>query len=406
MARKSSKTAHVMNLLAGDEPESSKSEAAKENQAASLNTDSSETIKELTVLAHKASIQTQEGPLTPSPISIIDMSSSSPDPVSEMIRQQLEEEEGINTDSSKKTAIENNVTEAVNIESEKTADEKAESEKTEAGKTDVEKAEIEKIDAEETIAEKVVAEEIGDRETTTEKSIAEGIGFEETITEKAVTEGIESTGIGSEELKTKDPVDDRKNLEKIVPEQELSENPMTETKNDQINTVADDDNASNANSTGGTETFGNSERGSDLKQNISDDNEDAPMILTASEVKVIETDFEEPKKNPSPETEAMKSKEGASASELEMPTFKYLNVMEHVVQSKVHEYAAKFGICCCGHCIADITALTLTNLPPKYVVVKPPTASPLLNFYMNRYSQQVIVEITKACFTVKQNPHH
>lgn len=314
MARKSSKTAHVMNLLAGDEPESSKSEAAKENQAASLNTDSSETIKELTVLAHKASIQTQEGPLTPSPISIIDMSSSSPDSVSEMIRQQLEEEEGINTDSTQETAIENNVTEA--------------------------------------------------------------------------------------------PIDDCKNLEKIVPEQELSENSMTETRNDQTNTVADDNNASNANSTGGTETFGNSESGSDLKQNISDDNEDAPMILTASEVKVIETDFEEPKKNPSPETEAMESKESASASEPEKPTFKYLNVMEHVVQSKVHEYAAKFGICCCGHCIADITALTLTNLPPKYVVVKPPTASPLLNFYMNRYSQQVIVEITKACFTVKQNPHH
>lgn len=376
MARKSSKTAHVMNLLAGDEPESSRSEAAKENQAASLNTDSSETIKELTVLAHKASIQTQEGPLTPSPISIIDMSSSSPDPVSEMIRQQLEEEEGINTDSSQETAIEDNVTEAVNIESQKTVDEKTESEKTEAGKTDVEKAEIEKIDAEETIAE------------------------------KAVTEGIESTGIGSEELKTEAPIDDCKNLEKIVPEQELSENPMTETRNDQTNTVADDNNASNANSTGGTETFGNSESGSDLKQNISDDNEDAPMILTASEVKVIETDFEEPKKNPSPETEAMESKESASASEPEMPTFKYLNVMEHVVQSKVHEYAVKFGICCCGHCIADITALTLTNLPPKYVVVKPPTASPLLNFYMNRYSQQVIVEITKACFTVKQNPHH
>lgn len=406
MARKSSKTAHVMNLLAGDEPESSKSEAAKENQAASLNTDSSETIKELTVLAHKASIQTQEGPLSPSPISIIDMSSSSPDPVSEMIRQQLEEEEGINTDSSQETAIENNVTEAVNTQIEKTVGEKAESEKTEAGKTDVDKAEIEEIDAEETIAEKVVTEEIGDRETTAEKTIAEGIGSEETINEKAVTEGIESTGIGSEELKTEDHIDDRKNLEKIVPEQELSENPMTETRNDQTNTVADDNNASNANSTGGTETFGNSESGSDLKQNISDDNEDAPMILTASEVKVIETDFEEPKKNPSPETEAMESKESASASEPEMPTFKYLNVMEHVVQSKVHEYAAKFGICCCGHCIADITALTLTNLPPKYVVVKPPTASPLLNFYMNRYSQQVIVEITKACFTVKQNPHH
>lgn len=370
MARKSSKTAHVMNLLAGDEPESSKSEAAKENQAASLNTDSSETIKELTVLAHKASIQTQEGPLTPSPISIIDMSSSSPDPVSEMIRQQLEEEEAITTDSSQVIGIEENATEAVDTESEKAVDEKAKSEKTEADKAVIEKAEIEEIEAKETIAENAVSEEIEAKET---------------IAEKAVTEGIEATEIGSGELETEVPIDDHKDFEEIVTEQELSEDFTAETETNQTNAVAGDSN---------------------VKGNISDEKEDAPMVLTASEVKVIETDFEEPKRNPSTEPEAMKSKEIASDSEPEMPTFKYLNVMEHVVQSKVHEYAAKFGICCCGHCIADITALTLTNLPPKYVVVKPPTASPLLNFYMNRYSQQVIVEITKACFTVKQNPHH
>ncbi|WP_166429837.1 late competence development ComFB family protein [Lacrimispora aerotolerans] len=386
-----------MNLLAGDEPETSKSEAAKENQAASLNTDSSETIKELTVLAHKASIQTQEGPLTPSPISIIDMSSSSPDPVSEMIRQQLEEEEGITTESSRETAIEANVTETGDTESEKAVDENARSEKTEAGKNYVEKAEIEGIEDEETIAEKAVTEDIEAEETTAEKTIAEGIESEETTTEKAITEGIESTGIGSEELKTETPIDDRKK-----------------------NAVAGDSNESNANSTGSTEALGNFDSGSDVKGNIGYEEENAPMILTASEVKVIEADFEEPKRNPSlepeamkskesalaPETEAMKSKDSASIPEPEKATFKYLNVMEHVVQSKVHEYAAKFDTCCCGHCIADITALTLTNLPPKYVVVKPPTASPLLNFYMNRYSQQVIVEITKACFTVKQNPHH
>lgn len=381
MARKSSKTAHVMNLLAGDEPESSKSEAAKENQAASLNTDSSETIKELTVLAHKASIQTQEGPLTPSPISIIDMSSSSPDPVSEMIRQQLEEEEGITSDSSQEMSIEENVTEAGDTESEKTED----------SKTDVEKAEIDENEAEETIAE---------------KAVTEGIEAEEIITEKAITEGIEAIGIGSEELKTEAPIDDSKNFEEIVPEQELSEDLTDENEANQTNAVAGDSNASNANSTGSMEALGHSESGSDVKGKISDEKEDAPMVLTASEVKVIETDFEEPKRKTSPETEATKSKESASAPEPEKPTFKYLNVMEHLVQNKVHEYAAKFDICCCGHCIADITALTLTNLPPKYVVVKPPTASPLLNFYMNRYSQQVIVEITKACFTVKQNPHH
>ena len=331
MARKSSKTAHVMNLLAGDEPESSKSEAAKENQAASLNTDSSETIKELTVLAHKASIQTQEGPLTPSPISIIDMSSSSPDPVSEMIRQQLEEEEGIATDSSQETAMEENVTEAVDTESEIAVDENHKSKKTEAGKSDVEKAEVEEIESKETIAE---------------KTIADGIEAEESIAEKTVTEGIDSTGIGSEELKSEDPIDDRKNLEELIPDQELSEDFTAEPKNSQTNAVAGDNNTSNANSTGSAEALGNSESEPDLNQNISHEKEDAPMVLTASEVKVIETDFEEPKKNPSAETEAMKSKESPSASEPEEPTFKYLNVMEHVVQSKAHEYAEKFGICC------------------------------------------------------------
>ena len=69
MARKSSKTAHVMNLLAGDDSESPKSEAAKENIAASLTTELGGSIKELTVMAQQASIQTQDGPLTPSPIS-------------------------------------------------------------------------------------------------------------------------------------------------------------------------------------------------------------------------------------------------------------------------------------------------------------------------------------------------
>ncbi len=42
MARKSSKTAHVMNLLAGEEAESSKEEAARENLAARQTSDSTE----------------------------------------------------------------------------------------------------------------------------------------------------------------------------------------------------------------------------------------------------------------------------------------------------------------------------------------------------------------------------
>lgn len=314
MARKSSKTAHVMNLLAGDEPESSKSEAAKVNQAASLNTDSSETIKELTVLAHKASIQTQEGPLTPSPISIIDMSSASPDPVSEMIRQQLEEEEGIILTSSQEEVAEGNT-----IEDE-------------------------------------VTEELESKEDNNEPYSGE-VSSEEGVVEEAEAEEIEAEGLAAEE-------------------------PLSE----ELNTEEDE----------------NQEK----IENVNEEKEEAPIMLTASEVKVIETDFEEPEKNLPAKPKSVSDKESTSAPESEKPTFKYLNVMEHVVQSMVNEYAAKFDICCCGHCIADITALTLSNLPPKYIVVEPPSASPLLNFYINRYSQQVIVELTKSCIMVKKNPHH
>jgi hypothetical protein len=87
MARKSSKTAHVMNLLAGEDSESSKEEAAKENLAARQTSDSTEKIRELT--------DSNQPPSPPTPISIIDMSSSAPDPVAELIREQLEEAENM-----------------------------------------------------------------------------------------------------------------------------------------------------------------------------------------------------------------------------------------------------------------------------------------------------------------------
>ncbi|MEY8356455.1 late competence development ComFB family protein [Lachnospiraceae bacterium 54-53] len=243
MARKSSKTAHVMNLLAGEDSESPKSEAARENLAARQTSDSTETIKELTVLAQQASIQTKEGPLTPSPISIIDMSSSAPDPVAEMIKQQLEKEEGI--------------------------------------------------------------------EDNTLSSAGE------------------------------EPLPEESSEENLIPEV------ITPVTNERENTTRE--------TAGGNDT--------------------AP--------------------DPEPEIPVPQA-----------PTYRYLNIMEHVVKSKVEEYMQKFDVCTCGRCIADVTALALTHLPPKYIVVEAPSASPLLNFYTNRFSQQVIVELTKACSTVKENPHH
>lgn len=238
MARKSSKTAHVMNLLAGDDSDTSKSEAAKENIAASLTSEMGGPIKELTVLAQQASIQTQDGPLTPSPISIIDMSSSAPDPVAELIKQHLEEDE--ENDHKVSSALE--------------------------------------LDA---------------------------------------------------------PIDPPSASSEEDTKIEVPPSPENHTE------------------------------------------EESPSDMTLTEIQ--------------------------DSKPLD---YRYLNVMEYVVKSRAKEYMEKFDVCLCGRCIADVTALSLTHLPPKYIVVEAPSASPLLNYYSNRLSQQIIVELTKACAVIKENPHH
>ncbi len=336
MARKSSKTAHVMNLLAGDESESSKSEAAKENLAANLNTDSSETIKELTVLAHQASIQTQEGPLSPSPISIIDMSSSAPDPVSELIRQQLEEEEGFTAPSPEEDSI--------------------------IGKTEID------FNAQDEI----------------EQPLPDADTVEETEDASVISNfGVEREGNDSEPI------------------------PVLNASEVKVYTTPTSDDPWEVNNSI-QETDDLEERiESELDEIISEDStESASLEIASIEESNLESDLSVSKDLSTPKSIDPDTGENLKVEGPQIPTYQYLNVMEHVVKNLVDSYVSKFDTCSCGRCIADITALTLTKLPPKYIVVESNSASPLLNFYINRFSQQVIVELTKACSIVKQNPHH
>ena len=80
--------------------------------------------------------------------------------------------------------------------------------------------------------------------------------------------------------------------------------------------------------------------------------------------------------------------------------------METLVREKTDMYMKQFSTCTCSRCKADITALALTSLPAKYVVVSRNAATPLMNFYSQRYSGAITVEITKACTKVKEHPHH
>ena len=84
----------------------------------------------------------------------------------------------------------------------------------------------------------------------------------------------------------------------------------------------------------------------------------------------------------------------------------FLNVMETLVRERVDTYMDQFVTCHCSRCKADIIALALTSLPSKYVVVSRNAATPLMNFYSQRYAGAITVEITKACTRVKEHPHH
>lgn len=318
MARKSSKTAHVMNLLAGGEAESSKSEAAKENLAASQAAESKGTIKELTVLAQQASIQMQEGPLSPSPISIIDLSSSVQDPVAELIRQQLEE------------------------------DEKGENPKVEPNLEDepaTVSGDLPETDPFFKLPESLteMENESGNTdETDTEESSAMDLSEDIVETEEQIAEKIPET---DEHIPTSQPITDE------------------DTVDNKTEAIQSDT-----------------------------QNSDAP----------VQSHIQHDQDTMKPDIQGTPSSSAAPAPS----NFKFLNVMEHVVENIAKEYMERLGGCTCEHCIADVIALTLTKLPPKYVVVEPPAASPLLNFYSSRFSPQVIVEVTKSCFTIKENPHH
>ena len=92
--------------------------------------------------------------------------------------------------------------------------------------------------------------------------------------------------------------------------------------------------------------------------------------------------------------------------ENEEDEFVFLNVMQTLVEEKAANYMEQFGVCTCSRCKADVTALALTKLSAKYVVVNRTAVSPLINFYSSKYAGQITVEITKACIRVNEVPHH
>ena len=83
-----------------------------------------------------------------------------------------------------------------------------------------------------------------------------------------------------------------------------------------------------------------------------------------------------------------------------------INIMEALVDEKADRYIRMFGLCSCERCVADVKALTLTNLQPSYIVRRRAEAHAMLTVYESRYNSTIFAQLTRACKLVMDNPRH
>ncbi len=124
-----------------------------------------------------------------------------------------------------------------------------------------------------------------------------------------------------------------------------------------------------------------------------------------------------PAQEPAPEPEPAPAPEPTPAPAASKPTppppasaededISYINIMQVLVEEKAPAYIKKFGLCTCKQCEADVKALTLTNLVPKYVVLSRLDRIPMLTVYEGRFNSTVFAQLTRACKVVMDHPHH
>ncbi len=135
---------------------------------------------------------------------------------------------------------------------------------------------------------------------------------------------------------------------------------------------------------------------------------------TEQQVPVIAAQ-EQPNAVPTAPAEKPADKKGQEDTATEYPTpqkfievddFCHVNVMQALVDEKCMKYIKMFGLCDCSRCVADVKALALTSLQPKYLVMHKGEVIPMLTVYEGRFSSAVTAQLINACKVVMDNPRH
>lgn len=136
--------------------------------------------------------------------------------------------------------------------------------------------------------------------------------------------------------------------------------------------------------------------------------EPAPEPPAAAEPEPVPTPSveAEPVSVPSEEPEAPAETYTAEPAHTACPEFTCVNVMQVLVEEYAAKYIKMFGVCDCDHCVADIKAIALNNLPPKYVIMDKRDIIPKLTFYEGKYNSDITSQVLQACKTVMNRPHH
>ena len=115
---------------------------------------------------------------------------------------------------------------------------------------------------------------------------------------------------------------------------------------------------------------------------------------------------EQPQTNPgTPVQKEPEQQEGQKQED--GPSYRVVNIMEEILTPElILDVLKSNDPCTCSRCQADVKALMLTRLPPKYIVADNTAVPMLLTYYHNKFRVAVLSQSIRACMDVKEHPRH
>lgn len=127
----------------------------------------------------------------------------------------------------------------------------------------------------------------------------------------------------------------------------------------------------------------------------------------APEVAAPQVQAPAPESAPTPDADGtFPTVEAARAAAQNAPEMEYCNVTEKLVDEKAMKYIRLFDMCTCPRCVADVKALALTKLPPRYIVMSKSDLVPMLSFYEEKMDTEITTQLITACRMVQEHPRH